>query len=246
MKLLSWAIAAVLVPLGSGAGIRDAMATHNQYLHCAFVPNWYGQQWTDKGYVGMFGWFFTFQPFVPDLNTQFSLSHLYVFAEGPSFPSVEVGVFRGLGQQRIQTNSGYYSAVEDSVTAYTEHDYEDAASGVYVVYEVQFEGFDFGVMKYMWGVYANDLTTARDVWRIKDLPNGHAVSGGEVTRSTGIEMAVSLIPNHQLKTSDSIWHDWNPTFMSQQADNTNICNNLGFGYVSGRQFDSYSVGGTGP
>ena len=189
----------------------------------------------------MFGWFYTYQPSVPNLNTQFSLTHLYPFTNsGTSF--VEVGVYRGFGPEKIASNSSFYTSRADSVTSYQEKNFRDAPADTFVAYEAQYEGFNFSTNKYIWGVYADDLVNRLWTWENKDLGMGIALSGGEVN-ARGVEMRSRIIPSHQLKL-DSTWHNWTESFMSQQGDFVRTCDEPDVVWSYNVKFDDYQLSGT--
>lgn len=231
--------ATVLVP-------TEVRAGHNAWSHCNADPNWYADQNTANLYTGIAGWFFTYQPFVPNVNTDFSLSHLYAFRDvGATF--VEGGVYRGFGPQKIAMNSSYYSARAEPGQPYKENNYEDAPTNTSVKYKVQNIGFRDVVQKWAWGVYMDDFGNPKVVWEMAHINWAQALSGGEVTRDRGIEMPVRMTPSHQiLNPGDGLWYNWTDATMSLLGDSTATCNDPGFSISYNVRFDDYQVTGTGP
>jgi hypothetical protein len=234
-------IAAVLVTMtATGA----AEASHSAWAHCSshWVPNRYTRQWTNNFYHGQFSWFWTYQPAVQNLNTQFSLNHLYPHTNsGTSF--VEVGWYRGFGPEKIAVNSSFYTVMQDSVTPYQEKNFQDAPQNTFVLYEAQYIGFNFSTNKYIWRVYANSQAEpGLWTWENRDLGMGKAISGGE-TNANGNQMIGRIVPSHLLQISGT-WYNWTDATMAQLGDSTFICDQPNVVLTYNVRFDDYQFNGT--
>lgn len=234
-------VAAILLTM-SATGAAEA--SHSPWAHCSsfWAPHRYARQWTNNFYHGQFANFWTYQPSVQNLQTQFSLNHVYPHTNsGNSF--VEVGWYRGFGFDKIASNSSFYSSMEDSVTPYDEDNFQDAPQNTFVVYEAQYIGFNFSTNKYIWRVYAGSLEEpGLKTWENRDLGAGRGVSGGE-TNANGNQMIGRIVPSHLLQISGT-WHNWTDAFMAQTGDSTLICDqpNVVIGYQI--RFDDWQFSGT--
>src|SRR5436305_501865 len=130
---------------------------------CNFGTHPTSHQFTNNLYLGQEGAFYTFQPNVPDLNTEFSLSHLYPFRDNYN-PWVELGWYRGYGPQKKASNSSYFTAMNEVGSGYIEHDFQDAPNATIINYLIENEGFDNVTGKYIWRMY-----TGTSSWQFLDV-----------------------------------------------------------------------------
>jgi hypothetical protein len=199
-------------------------------------------QFTTNYYLGQGGTFYTFQPNVPSLSTQFSLSHLYSFHSDTDYlPFVEVGWYRGVGTEKIATNSSYYTAMREVGAVYMEHDFQDAPDATAINYKIVNGGGD-GTGKWLWLAYANGSVIF--TWHIGQINWARAISGGE-TNGSGIEMHVWAQPTHELLLpSDGQWHLWTQDLMTLNNDGTTTCADPGLSLSYNTYFDNFVITGT--
>lgn len=215
-------------------------------------------QWTYNQYSGEAGALYTYQPYLPDINNQRSIAHLYPFYGSNYFPFAEVGWYRGSGAgpyPYLATSSTYYSASQDTGGVYDERDYFNAPDATPVNYKILNTSYDNVAGKWIWTPYANDLVnplyTPPDGlgWRVS-MNWARGLSGGElssVTTYRGMEMHVWTQPTHELLLpSDGQWHLWTQDLMTLNNDSTVTCNDPGFTFTYNTPFDNYVVTGTSP
>jgi hypothetical protein len=201
-------------------------------------------QFTAQEYNAIGGKFYTFQPNVPSLTSQFSVSHLYPFRGTNYIPFVEVGWYKGVGTEKIAANSSYYTAMREVGGLYIEHDFQDAPSGVPIEYRLVNVGFNDGTAKWMWWAYADNLQNPLYPWEIGSINWARGLSGGE-TNGPGIEMHVWMQPTHQLRLpTDGQWHIWNQDLMTLNNDGTTSCADPGLNLGYNVFFDNYVITGT--
>ena len=222
-------------------------ASHNQWAHCNALPNYYADQSvTNLFYQGIFGWFYTYQPNVPSPTTQFSLSHLYPHTNnGSTF--MEVGWYKGVGTTVPSTTvSRFYTVHADfGASDYFEENWGIAPNATFIAYEAQYLRFNFSTNKYVWGLYADNLSVPLREYESAFLSSGLPLSGGEVNAS-GVQMQVRMIPSHSLKKPDGIWYNWTEPFMASEGGAVETCNDLGFFWSYNVKFDDYQASGTAP
>lgn len=242
----------MIVVLMASAQARVALASHSEWEHCPPTTNDFAKQYTTNFYHGLFGWMHTYNPSLRDINNQFSLSHLFAYTNGGgSF--AEVGWYRGVGWQFNTDIPRYYTAGQDSVTAYDERNISSPVPpiGSTITYEVQYEGFDFGTNKYIWRPYANGAAL-NPPWLNKDLAMAIQESGGEIAwrfdyrfGKSGTQMAVRVTPAHQINLNGG-WNNWNDTFMQSQGDTARTCTHIPYQLQYFHRFDDYVISGTNP
>ena len=229
------------------AGSFAVAQSAHAYPGCNSAPNQYADQTTDGGYKGQAGWFYTAAPGVHKYTQDFSLTHLYTFVNGGN-SEVEVGHYKGYGpEQNAYPYPHFYSSKQDSVTPYTEHDYEEVPHNSWVFYETNYLGYDQTHQWYNWAAYTNS-TSPRITWHNKDMAGaGQATAGGEIASTTkGDTMNVSAEPHDQLKTNNSTFSDWTPQLMSSRGDTTRTCNDPGYAFSYQSQFQRFTASGSKP
>ncbi len=231
----------------------------NAFGTCNASPNWYADQHTNQLYTGVAGWFYTYQPSTNTAlhqysashlytNTalhQYSASHLYPYRDGGSTFS-EIGWVKGWRPSQVLTSSTFYTAMAEPGVTYSERTFSAAPAG-FVAYKIQNIGFDNTTNKWQWGIYYTDFNNPKWVWEMAAMNWAQGLSGGEVSRSSGTQMQVRMVPSHQLLLpSDGQWHDWNLALMSLNNDTTTPCNDTGFVISYNVYYDDYQASGTSP
>lgn len=213
--------------------------------------NQYAQQRTHLGYIGLFGMIYTYDPVVPQYRSQFSVAHLYVFNDGSAH--VEVGWYKGHGGQtgHDTATTSYFSTAQDALTPYQEHDYAAATASTYLKYETRWVGYDFGLQRDLWAVWADDFTTAKDTWPIASFPQGYGLSGGEVAAQfpatySQLEMHARIAPSHQLQVGNGTWYDWTQANMTLLGDSTSDCEDNSYSLTWYTPYDDLLAAGTAP
>lgn len=90
----------------------------------------YGSQWAKGNYYGVYGYYYTNNPSVPDWQYAFSASHLFSYYDQTGATSdpwysntwVEVGYYKGRGQDASYTTPHYYYTYSDNGASYNEVD----------------------------------------------------------------------------------------------------------------------------
>jgi hypothetical protein len=204
----------------------------------------WGNQYASGKYDGQFGWFVTYNMSVPDWNSSaFSLSHLYTYY-GNSSPflsdtEVEVGYYKGIGNQNYGTPHWYYAWVDHGT--YHEHDSTSAPSvGTTYVYEVLFEGHNYNLGTDDWNVYWNGLGTVRGTIHQSSMPYGHALAGGEVQgdSTSWTEMKTHGTPDQEIVLQGYTWKSWTTYFTSTAA-----CQSSGITYKINTNYTDYTATG---
>jgi hypothetical protein len=245
-------LGAAVVVLAMVVGQSSASANHNQWSHCNH-PNGldrFSDQYTANTYTGLAGQMWTYQPSVPNLQTDFSLSHLYMFTDNFT-PFIEVGWYRGFGPQKIASNSSYYTAREEPGQPYLELNFEDVPNAQFIGYKVENVGFDDGTAKWHWAVYhapgGQAFGSPFITWALASVNWARALSGGEVTTRSGIQMQVfTAAPHILLNPGDAQWHNWTDAYMAETLDTTFTCNDPGFFLSYNVRFDNYVISGNNP
>lgn len=206
---------------------------------CNSSPNWYSMQREEGVAVyGQFGWFYTYQPYVPTITNTFSSSVMLTRRCASCDSWVEVGWTKwpSLGYP----SATYYSGWKQTGNPVMTWDfYEAAAPSTYVAYEIQWIGYAYATESYAWAAYINDLNTPRHIYNTDfqgGWPQSFAEAGG-ARSGTGIRARAT--PSHQLKDAGGAWHDWTPSY----APNTRGCNDPGTTWVwYSRYNDFYAYG----
>ncbi len=202
-----------------------------------------GHQYATGNYYGQFGWFVTYNMSVPHYTTAFSLSHLYSYygSTSPTLAStwVEVGYYKGTGN--TDYNSPHYYYAWGNSSSYVEYDSPSAPStGSSRLYEVLFNGHNYGLGTDDWSVYWDGLSSADGTVHQPSMPNSHALAGGEVQgdSSSWTEMHTHGVANQQIILTSYTWHNWNTYFTS-----TTACRSAGLSYTENNNYMDFTITG---
>lgn len=200
-------------------------------------------------WAGVSGHLWTYQPAVPNIAQQFSLSHLMmVNQQSPNSPFVEVGWYKGQGTQNV-TVATEWTGARTTAGIYTEVPIRTAPPNTTVNYQLKRGPFDYGTNSWMWYAIINGFTDF--TWYNTVPASGIVYSGGEVAVSpggslSGVQMQAQMYPYHLLlQMGTPNWREWTPATMSSFSDSTFICDDNPYAITYTDLYMRYSITGTG-
>ncbi len=202
----------------------------------------WGHQYSWAQYYGEDGWLVTYEPSVPHINDEFSLSHLYSYY-GSSDPAnayteVEVGWYKGEGNQDYSSSHYYWTYMDEG--SYHEFDSTSApANGATKYYEVEYQGYNYSLGKYDWATYWNGYTLG-GIAHMTAMPYAGALAGGEVvTDSTSYtQMETHGVPEQQVILSSYTWENWTSSI------STSACQSAGITFTINTAYTNYTAAGS--
>jgi len=226
------------------------------YSSCGYpnVNNAFADQVTSHEYKGMYGWYYSNLPSLPNYTDDFSDSHLYLSAgsaTGSSF--IEVGDYKGSGYTHDAPafSGGYfYTAYGSSTDPYDEIDFGEVPQSTYVDYEIQYTGYNDSDGEWKFAAYGNSSLLA--TWGTPSQSAGVALAGGEIGHESGTgyfpgtEMLTTAEPDFQLLDTSGNWNNWTPSYMSSVGDSVTTCNDPGFTFSYSSDYMQFSATGTEP
>jgi len=201
----------------------------------------YAQQYNNNtNYWGEFGWYYTYNPTVYDIYTDFTVSHAYIQQYYASVSFVEVGWYKGYGPQRQVSVPYYYAVHEDQYSGYQETDFNDYPNlGSSRLYELLYTGHDYTTNKAKWSFYYRDQTSPKLTAEVASLDGGEPLAGGEVDGqgSDGTQIQVHGTPEWQVENHSNTWLNWTT------AISTVTCADPGFSYKANTAYTDFSASG---
>lgn len=213
----------------------------------------WGHQYSSDRVAGEYGQFITYNVTVPDINNEFSLSHLYIDvntangndanpADGNYF--LEDGYYKGLGggssPQNVSTPH-YYRTFMDS-SGYHEGDDSDFPDiGSTRLYELLYAGHNNTLGTDDWRYYYENLTTPRDTVHMNGFAWGHPLAGGEVQSEAGhvTQMEAHGVPAFQLESRSSVWSNW-----TSSDTGTGACASSGLAFTVISAYQEFTATGS--
>jgi hypothetical protein len=231
-------LAAVLGTLAAGSQAVPVLA----YASCNLSPNRYAHETTGAGnYNGLYAQFTTWVPFVNNVNTDFTLSHDYLYVNG-GFNFVETGVYHGYGTQVVTSGAYFYVAWRGSDSVYNERDDFAVSYGTVNSYEIVYNSYDPTSQRHYYDLLFNG-TRREQVYNNSVQASGYALFGGETTSTSGNRIIVSG-QAVELQTTSHAWmnvtsSDWQQT----TGDSISTCTDPNVGWTYSVQWNNYTVDG---